>query len=70
MEKTAGLRVHYDKEVDVLYLSREGKEASVEEAYPGISLEFNEEGNIVGIEILNASLVLKDTIESPREKIA
>lgn len=69
MEKTAGLSVHYDKEVDVLYLSKEGKEAYVEEVSPGISLEFDEEGNIIGIEILNASLVLKDTIEPLREKI-
>ena len=70
MEKVVGLRVHYDKEVDVLYLARKGKEASTEEVYPGINLEFDEEGNIIGIEILNASLVLKDAIESLREKIA
>lgn len=69
MEKTTGLSVHYDKEVDVLYLSKEGKEAYVEKVSPGISLEFDEEGNIIGIEILNASLVLKDTIEPLREKI-
>lgn len=53
----------------MLYLSKEGKEAYVEKVSPGISLEFDEEGNIIGIEILNASLVLKDTIEPLREKI-
>ena len=70
MEKAPGLKVHYDKEVDVLYLSRKGKEAYVEVVYPGISLEFDEEDKIIGIEILNASLILKDAVESLREKIA
>lgn len=63
------LNVHYDKKVDVLYLSRKGEEEVVEEIYPGVSLEFGREGKIVGIEILNASTVLRDALKPLQEKV-
>lgn len=62
------LNVHYDKETDVLYLSREGEEEEVEEVYPGINLELNKEGKIVGVEILNASTLLRDALQPLQEK--
>lgn len=62
------LNVHYDKEADILYLSREGEEEVVEEIYPGINLELDKEGEIVGVEILNASTLLKDTLRPLQEK--
>lgn len=63
------LNVHYDKKMDVLYLSREGEEEAVEEIYPGINLELDKEGTIVGIEILNASKLLKDALQPLQEKV-
>ena len=54
------LKVSYDDEADVLYLAREGTEELVEEVYPGVNLEFDGEGQLLGIEILQASKALKD----------
>ncbi|MBX3302274.1 MAG: DUF2283 domain-containing protein [Nitrospira sp.] len=50
------MKVKYDEEVDVLTI--ELSDASVEESdedKPGVILDYDKEGNIVGIEILNAS---------------
>ena len=58
---------YYDSELDILYLAREGQEASVEIS-PEANLEFDAEGNVIGIEILNASRLMKGVIEQLREK--
>jgi len=48
--------IRYDKEVDVVYIQFSEKEvAESEEDKPGIVLDYDKEGNIVGIEVLNAS---------------
>jgi uncharacterized protein YuzE len=57
------LRVSYDQQADVLYLAREGHEARVEEVYPGVQLEFDAEGQLIGVEVLQASQVLKEVAE-------
>lgn len=50
------MKVKYDKEVDVLYLSfSEEKIKESDEEKPGIILDYDNQGLIVGIEILNAS---------------
>ena len=50
------MRVHYDDEVDALYLEL-GDEApeGVVEITEGVNLDMTSRGKIVGIEILNAS---------------
>jgi len=50
------MKVKYDKEVDVLYISlnQEAIDES-DESKPGIVIDYSEKGNIVGIEILDAS---------------
>jgi uncharacterized protein YuzE len=63
------LKVHYDAEVDVLYLAREGQEEMVE-AYPGLNLELDANGELIGVEILQASLLLKGVIEPLMRKAA
>jgi uncharacterized protein YuzE len=57
------MKVTYDAEVDVLRIlfSSRAIEESDEEK-PGVILDYDEEGNIVGMEILNAS----KRIEQPR----
>ena len=57
-----GLKVHYDSEVDVLYLAREGEEEDVVEVYPGLNLEVNASGELIGVEILQTSHLLKSVI--------
>ncbi|HWV47206.1 MAG TPA: DUF2283 domain-containing protein [Nitrospira sp.] len=50
------MKVKYDEEVDVLTI--EFSDAQVEESdqdKPGIILDYDKDGNIVGMEILNAS---------------
>ncbi len=50
------MKVKYDEEVDVLTI--EFSDSPVEESdedKPGVILDYDKEGNIVGIEILNAS---------------
>jgi len=50
------MKVKYDKEVDILYIHfSDGKIVNSDEDKPGIILDYDENGNIVGIEMLNAS---------------
>ncbi|MFY9152079.1 MAG: DUF2283 domain-containing protein [Prolixibacteraceae bacterium] len=48
--------IKYDKEVDVVYIQfSEKKVAESDQDKPGIILDYDAEGNIVGIEVLDAS---------------
>ena len=52
-------KIHYDKKTDVLWLMvKSGLEEEHKEIAPGISLELGKNGELLGIEILNASIVL------------
>ena len=49
-------RYNYDKESDSLFIYLgEGEEESFEEIVPGINIELDKNGKIVGVEILKAS---------------
>ena len=55
------MKVKYDKEVDVLYITFSDKKiAESDEDKPGIILDFDQAGGIVGLEILNASKNMKN----------
>jgi uncharacterized protein YuzE len=48
--------IRYDKELDIVYIRfSEKKIAESKEDKPGIILDYDIEGSIVGIEVLNAS---------------
>ena len=50
------MKIKYDKEVDVLYISLSQEQVKEsDESKPGIIIDYSDENNIVGIEILNAS---------------
>jgi len=50
------MKVKYDKDVDVLYIAfSKNKIAESDEDKPGIILDYDKSGAIVGIEILDAS---------------
>lgn len=52
--------VNYDPKADVLYIvAKKGKEEEFVEIAPGLNAELDENGKVIGIEILNASNVLK-----------
>ena len=53
----------YFKKDDVIHLAiSEEEEAGSVELSPNITAEFNESGDIIGIEILNASTFIRDAI--------
>lgn len=52
--------VNYDADSDILYIvARKGKEEEFVEIIPGINVELDEKGEVIGIEILDASKFLK-----------
>lgn len=56
-------QIFYDEKEDILYLAQEGEEEEVVELAPGLNLEMDSEGQIIGIELLRASTLLKDVIK-------
>lgn len=49
-------KYNYDKESDSLFIYlEEGEEESFEEVVPGINIELDKDGKVIGIEILKAS---------------
>lgn len=56
-------KIFYDKKSDALWLLvKSGIEEEHREISPGISIELGKKGELLGIEILNASKVLKPLI--------
>lgn len=52
-------KVYYDKKSDILwFLVKSGPEVEYKEIAPGISVELGKKGELLGIEILNASKVI------------
>ena len=50
------MKVIYDQEVDVLrIIFRDAQVEESDEEKPGLILDYDREGNIVGLELLNAS---------------
>ena len=57
-------KYNYDKESDSLFIYlKEGEEESFEEIVPGINIELNEKGEIIGVEILKATRFIKNIKE-------
>lgn len=55
------MKVKYDKQVDVLYIVfSENKIKESDEEKSGIILDYDKQGSIVGIEILDASKRMKN----------
>ena len=54
--KPTNMKIKYDKETDIVYISLSSlKIAESDQEKPGIILDYSDNGQIVGIEILNAS---------------
>jgi uncharacterized protein YuzE len=57
------MKVTYDPEVDVLrILFRDGPIEESDEDKPGVILDYDKEGNMIGLEVLNAS----QRVQNPR----
>ena len=61
--------VFFDEKEDILYLAKEGMEHEVVEISPGVNAELDEKGNLIGIELFNASNLLKNVITPIIKKI-
>jgi len=52
--------INYDPKSDVLYMGvKKGIEEEFVEIFPGINVELDQRGQVIGVEILNASKILK-----------
>jgi uncharacterized protein YuzE len=50
------MKIEYDKEVDALYIRIQEKPVSrTQEVSEGVNLDFDEEGRLIGLEVLDAS---------------
>ena len=59
------MKVKYDKETDVLYIQLSNSPVTESDSdKPGVILDYDEAGNIAGIEVLNASDKNGKTIKS------
>jgi len=62
-------KASYDEKQDILYLAKEGEEQEVVEIAPGINAELDSSGNLIGVELFNASKLLKDVIKPLENKL-
>jgi uncharacterized protein YuzE len=62
-------RVYYDDKEDILYLAKEGEEAKVVEIAPGVNMELDREGNLIGVELFKASHMFKDVLKLMEKKL-
>jgi uncharacterized protein YuzE len=60
-------KVFYDDEEDILYLAKEGEEAEIIELSPGVNMELDNNGNLIGVEVFKASRMFKDVLK-PMER--
>ena len=50
------MKVNYDGQTDTLTIElKRGKVAESDESKPGVILDFDEDGNLLGVEVLDAS---------------
>ena len=63
--------VSYDAREDVLYLGvKSGIEEEFAEIAPGVSVELDKQGKIIGVEILNASKVLRPVMKPLQKQVS
>ncbi|RMG67660.1 MAG: DUF2283 domain-containing protein [Nitrospirae bacterium] len=62
-------KLFYDEEEDILYIASEGEEVEVLEISPGVNMELDKNGRVIGIEIFSASSKFKDVIKPMNRKL-
>lgn len=70
MKKTKQ-KIYYDKKTDVLWIFvKSGPEDEHREVAPGISVELDKKGELLGIEILDASKILGSKLAERSQEAA
>lgn len=62
-------KVFYDEEEDILYLGKEGQEEEVIELSPGVNVELDGSGKLIGLELFNASTLFRDVVKPMENRI-
>jgi uncharacterized protein YuzE len=62
-------KVFYDDEEDILYLAKEGQEVEVVELSPGVNMELDSNGNLIGVELFKASHMFKNVLKLMEKKL-
>jgi len=62
-------KVFYDEEEDILYLAKAGNESQVVEVSPGVNMELDGNGNLIGVEVFKASLMFKNVLKLMEKKL-
>lgn len=69
MAKKVNKKIYYDSESDALWFKiKKGVEFESKEISPGVNIELGKNGDILGIEILNASEIFSEIIVSDNYK--
>jgi len=70
MAKTMKKIINYDQKSDVLYIGvKRGVEEEFVEVSPGINVELDSKGQVIGIEILSASRILRSVVKPLQKQI-
>ncbi len=62
-------KIHYDAKEDILYLGKEGEEEEVIELSPGVNVELDKSGKLIGVEVFKASYLFKDIIKQMEKRL-
>jgi uncharacterized protein YuzE len=62
-------KIFYDEEEDILYLAKEGEEREVVEVSPGVNVELDDSGKLIGVEVFKASRLFKDVIKLMEKRL-
>ena len=62
-------KISYDEAEDILYLAKEGEEKEVVELSPGVNVELDNSGQLIGVEVFKASYLLKDVIKMMEKRL-
>ena len=62
-------KIFYDEEEDILYLAKEREEREVVEVSPGVNVELDDSGKLIGVEVFKASRLFKDVIKLMEKRL-
>lgn len=61
-------KIFYDEAEDILYLAKEGEE-EILEVSPGVNMELDASGRLIGVEIFRASSRFKDVLKQMEKRL-
>jgi uncharacterized protein YuzE len=62
-------KVFYDEEQDVLYLGSKGQEEEAVELAPGVHVELDKSGQVIGLEVFDAASRFRHVIKPMEQRI-